>query len=57
MDPIAMANEFFKIDQEELRIWRESYPRQAANVREEARAKVECREPRFGSPHAFGALE
>lgn len=45
---------FVKVNDEELRIWRERYPHIAPHVREEAVAKVEGREPQYPAPQAFG---
>ena len=43
-----------EIDMAELRIWRESYPRQAWMVREAARAKVEGRAVPDFKPQMYG---
>lgn len=41
-------------DQEELRIWRETYPHRAPYFAEEARAKAEGRQPNYPPPIAIG---
>ena len=51
---MRFALEGFEVDQEELRIWRESYPRHADAVREIARAKIDGREPNLPPPQMFG---
>lgn len=40
--------------QAELKLWRDSYPRSAPGMFEEARAKVEGRAPRHLPPMIFG---
>lgn len=44
-----------QVTQAELDIWRERYPHSAGFVAEEARAKVEGREPIFGPPLVIGS--
>lgn len=52
--PNKFVQDAFLMDQEELRLWREMHPREAAGVREEARAKIEKRKPAHMPPMAFG---
>lgn len=54
-DVYRFALECIEIDQEELRIWRERFPRLAMSVSEEARAKIEGRDPDYGPPQMFGS--
>jgi hypothetical protein len=39
----------------ELAVWRERYPHSAPFIAEEARAKIDGREPQFPSPTVIGA--
>lgn len=45
-DARRFALEAMEMEAEELRIWREKFPRSAADIREMARAKIEGRNPR-----------
>lgn len=48
--PQEWVGHYHKIALAELRIWRTLYPDRAGFVAEEAAAKVENRDPRFGPP-------
>lgn len=54
MNWIEVADKHFKVALEELRIWREKHPREAADVHEEALAKIEKRAPNYAPPRMFG---
>ncbi|MBV6487609.1 MAG: hypothetical protein GHHEDOFH_01556 [Pseudorhodoplanes sp.] len=51
---IGMIRTIIRVDAEELRIWRERHPREALAVAEEARARIEGREPNYGPAQVFG---
>lgn len=48
--PAGWVDDFMKKRDAELKIWRERYPDQAPFIAEEAAAKVERRDPKFGPP-------
>lgn len=53
-DALRFVIQGFKYDQEELRIWRERYPHRAPFISEEARSKIDGREPNWPAPYVIG---
>lgn len=54
MPGLDLIRHIISLREEELKAWRARHPREASDVLEEARAKVEGREPQYGPVRAYG---